>query len=357
MKALEKSNDNRNEEGIKNNIRRKNEKSQTNNIVSFNVKVCMLYHNLDKEQVLDIESKFSNKNIEFVNNLANVKGNRKRNLLRQFDYLVVILSSKCLEDYTLMRILVDNFDIGKSSKNRNIIPIIIEQDLYEPEKRNEIIQSWIVRSKIFEQKFFRGNFGDDITETLKKMQQISEMLQKFLKFSIDKDIKCDEEPYLRLIKKIEENGGIIHESLIKKIEENDGIIHESLFKKNEENSGMIHEWGGVVVNNDYKNCIIVEAKGHSTVHATQNNGISKNELKEIIDIIVKNLDKLNQEDADDLQDTLSMVVEEFDSEAPRTGRLRKCFNLLAPMITVTNGIPVLAQNLQKVYDYILPFIN
>lgn len=80
-------------------------------------------------------------------------------------------------------------------------------------------------------------------------------------------------------------------------------------------------------------------------------------MKSIIDLIEKDLKKLNQEDAEDLQDTLSMVVEEFNNGTPRVGRLRKYITLLAPMMTVTNGIPVLADNMQKLYNYIMSFIN
>lgn len=332
MKTLEEYNGNRNEEGLKlYEIKRKNKRNQTNNIVSFPIKIFVLYHNTNKEQILDMESKLANKSLEFENNLANVKSNsnRKLKLLRYFDYIVVILSKKCLEDYTLMEVLADNFVIGKNGKNKKIIPIIIEQDIYEPETRAQIIKWWIDRYNDYEKNFFRGKYGDDISKTLEKMQQIIEMLKMFLVFSKDKDIKSDEEPYSRLIKKIEEY------------------------------SGVIHERSGVLVNNNYNynQCQIINAEDDSTVNATQNNGISKDELKSIVDLIENNLEKLNQEQAEDLKDTLSMVVEEFNTGTPRVGRLRKCLTLLAPMITVTNGIPILTENLQKVYDYILPFIN
>ncbi len=330
MKTLEEYNGNGNEEGLKlYNIKRKSKNNQINNIVPFNIKVCVLYHNVDKARITDMELKLVNLNLKFENDLANVKSNsnRKVKLLKHFDYLVIILSDNCLKDYILMEILVDNFSMGKNCKNKKIIPIIIDQDLYEPETRAQIIKSWIDRSKKYEQDFFTGDYGDDITKTLEKMQHIREMLKNFLNFAIEKDIRSDEEPYLRLIRQIEEN------------------------------SGVIYERSGIVIENNYNNCQFNQPKDNSTVIATQNNGIGKDELNNIIDLIEKNLEKLNQEQAEDLQDTLSMVVEEFNNGAPRVGRLKKCITLLAPMLTVTNGIPVLAENLQKLYDYILPLIN
>lgn len=329
---MEKYNEKRNEEGLKlYEDNRKFKFDQANNIIYFNnnIKIFVLFHDDDKEQVLEIESKLANRNIEFVNNLANVRksSNRKLNLLKIHDYFVVILSKKCLEDYTLMEILVENFNISNNYKNKKILPIFIDKALYEPETREEIANSWTERANKFKERYSTGNYGDDTYNTEDKMRRIACMLRKFLVLAREKDIKSDEAPYLRLIKKIEEN------------------------------SGVTHERSGVMVNNTYNECQIINAKDHSTVTATQNNGINKDELKDIVDLIEANLEKLNQEQAEDLQDTLSMIVEEFSSETPRQGRLKKCLTLLAPMITVTNGIPILAENLQKVCDYILPYIK
>ena len=330
MKALGEYNGNGNEKWVDTfDNKKKNKRNQTNNIVPFNTNIFVLFHDSDKKQVLEIESKFVNRNIEFVNNLANVKrtSSRKLNLLKKFDYFVVFLSNECLKDYSLMEVLVEYFNTSSNNKNKKILPIFIDETLYEPETGEDIVNSWKERGNKFKEKYFTGNFGDDTSKTVEKMQQISYMLRKFLVFAREKDTKSDEDPYLRLVRKIEEH------------------------------SGVTHERSGVMVNNTYNECQIINAKDHSTVTATQNNGINKDELKDIVDLIEKNIEKLNQEQAEDLQDTLSMVVEEFSSETPRQGRLKKCLTLLAPMITVTNGIPILAENLQKVCDYILPYIK
>ena len=99
------------------------------------------------------------------------------------------------------------------------------------------------------------------------------------------------------------------------------------------------------------------AKGNATIKATQNNGINANELDEIIKGIMNNLSGLKEEDAENIRDVVEMAKEELTKPEPKTGRLRNCLSLIAPMITVANGVPVLMDNLQKLMDYITPFIK
>ena len=50
------------------------------------------------------------------------------------------------------------------------------------------------------------------------------------------------------------------------------------------------------------------------------------------------------------------VKEEIDKEKPKKSRLQNCLKLIAPMITIANGIPVLVTNLQKLHDIIIQCI-
>lgn len=69
-----------------------------------------------------------------------------------------------------------------------------------------------------------------------------------------------------------------------------------------------------------------------------------------------NLSRLNEKDADSLKDAIDMAKEELIKLEPKAGRLRNCLNLITPMITVVNNVPVLVSNLQKLTDYITSFI-
>ncbi len=52
-----------------------------------------------------------------------------------------------------------------------------------------------------------------------------------------------------------------------------------------------------------------------------------------------------------------MAKEELVKPEPKVSRLRNCVTLIAPMLTIANGIPALANSLQKLVDYIKPFIR
>lgn len=99
------------------------------------------------------------------------------------------------------------------------------------------------------------------------------------------------------------------------------------------------------------------AKYNATINATQNNGVKADELESIIKGIMENLSGLKDEDAESIKDAVDMAREELAKPEPKVSRLRSCVTLLAPMFTIANGIPVLANNLQGLIDYITPFIH
>jgi len=100
------------------------------------------------------------------------------------------------------------------------------------------------------------------------------------------------------------------------------------------------------------------AKDNATINAVQyNNGANANELDNIIKGIMGNLSGLKKEDADEIADTVDMVKEEFTKPEHKVSRLRNCLTLIAPMFTVANGMPTLVENLQKLVDYVMPYIR
>lgn len=94
------------------------------------------------------------------------------------------------------------------------------------------------------------------------------------------------------------------------------------------------------------------ASGNAVINATQNNGVSANELDDILKGITESLSKLEKENADEIADIVEMAREELAKPEPKVGRLRNCLTLIAPMFTIANGIPTLATNLQRLQEYI-----
>ena len=99
------------------------------------------------------------------------------------------------------------------------------------------------------------------------------------------------------------------------------------------------------------------AKDNGNVNAIQNNGIGNNELDAIIGEIKNNLSELKKEDAEEIMDIVDMAREELAKPQPKVSRLRNCIALIAPMMTIANGIPTLSSNLQKFGGFIMNYIK
>ena len=99
------------------------------------------------------------------------------------------------------------------------------------------------------------------------------------------------------------------------------------------------------------------AKDNAIINAIQNKGMDGNELETIFQAIKENLFGLKKDDVDAMLDLLEQVKEELDKEEPKKSRLQNCLKIIAPMITIANGIPVLATNLQKLHDFIIQYIS
>lgn len=52
-----------------------------------------------------------------------------------------------------------------------------------------------------------------------------------------------------------------------------------------------------------------------------------------------------------------MAMEELKKPEPKVSRLRNCLALIAPMFTIANGIPTLANNLQRLQELINSHIH
>lgn len=99
------------------------------------------------------------------------------------------------------------------------------------------------------------------------------------------------------------------------------------------------------------------ARDNATINATQYNGVNAGELDNIIKGIMENLSGLKKEDEEKIVDAVEMAKEELTKPEPKVSRLRNCLTLIAPMFTIANGIPTLVGNLQKLVDYITPYIR
>ncbi len=114
---------------------------------------------------------------------------------------------------------------------------------------------------------------------------------------------------------------------------------------------------GMIINMNMNGGQFNLAKDNATINAMQNNGVNGNELDDIIKGIMENLSELKKEDADEIADIVEMSKEELTKHEPKVSRLRNCLALIAPMFTIANGIPTLADNLHKLQEFIMHCIK
>lgn len=99
------------------------------------------------------------------------------------------------------------------------------------------------------------------------------------------------------------------------------------------------------------------ANDNATINVVQNNGINENELETIIRAINENVFGLKKEERDRILDVTEKVEQEMHKSEPKKSSLLNYSQIIAPMLTVANGIPVLAANLKKLYDFIIRYIS
>ncbi len=99
------------------------------------------------------------------------------------------------------------------------------------------------------------------------------------------------------------------------------------------------------------------ASDNAIINATQNNVATNKELENIIEAIKENLSVLNEENENTLIKALKSANDELVKSKPQVEVLRNCITLIAPILTIANGAPVLANNIQKLIDYIMPYIH
>ena len=99
------------------------------------------------------------------------------------------------------------------------------------------------------------------------------------------------------------------------------------------------------------------AKDNATIRAIQNNRIEEKELDVAIKAIVDNLSTLNEENTYKILNILGQIKGEMDKENPKINHLKNCLKRIEQVINITNGIPALTVNLQKLYNIIKCTIN
>ena len=99
------------------------------------------------------------------------------------------------------------------------------------------------------------------------------------------------------------------------------------------------------------------ASNNATINATQNNGIQSDELDKIVKAIMDNVSSVNKEDAETIADSVNMIKDELLKPEPKRAIISNGIKLLAPMISIVNGMPDLGTNIQNLIDFATRFLS
>ncbi len=99
------------------------------------------------------------------------------------------------------------------------------------------------------------------------------------------------------------------------------------------------------------------ANDNATVNAIQNNGASADEINKLVAGIIDNLGDIDSDTSETIVDAVNMIKEELMKPAPKRNILSSGIKLLAPIITIVNGTPTLADNIQALITYVSNLIS
>ena len=99
------------------------------------------------------------------------------------------------------------------------------------------------------------------------------------------------------------------------------------------------------------------AKDNATVNAVQNNGLNIEEIDRLVNGIVKNTDGLDEMNTEVLAETVEMIKEELLRPEPKKSVIGAGIKLIAPIVSIANGLPILATNIQAFIDFVMPYIK
>lgn len=264
------------------------------------VSIFILNHAKDKAVADEIEKNIKDIGIEIKRDVSEFSSyyDDKINVFDEVRYMVVLVSKDFLRDWSLMGILLDNYDLNGG--NSNIIPLIVENDLYDPMEKSNIVKSLQEYCVQYADIYYVKDYDEEVPKELEKMQRIIKMAKDFLNLSLKRDKRSDKLFFKKVIKYIETDLGI-------------SLNNEKGTSVGEENTRMERQGG--MTNNFYAPVNGVQIQhGNETAIQTQTLKQSdidyKNVLK-IVDEIKKNENKLDDvfgENATKVREILSEVT-------------------------------------------------
>lgn len=167
--------------------------------------ILMLYNVGNLSDMSELEPALRKINVKLTKGMGEVPNRFKKNknIASAYDYVGMIFSVQSLKDYPLMCDVIGVFQI---KRNRNkIIPLIVEDKIYEPEIQGEIVQCWDNRISAFNEGYYQKDHSISVLEKLRKMQEIRNCLEDIFCFATDIDKKSDLSVFDKIKKRVKED--------------------------------------------------------------------------------------------------------------------------------------------------------
>lgn len=120
--------------------------------------------------------------------------------------MAVLVSRELLLDWNIMEIILNCYNPLES--NDKIIPLIVQNDLYNPKEKSEILNLRKSYIEEYESDYFDKDYNGIESDELRKMQRILDAEKAFLSFSLVRDKKSNMTLAQRIIKYIKHDMGI-----------------------------------------------------------------------------------------------------------------------------------------------------
>ena len=290
------------------------------------ISILIYNHEEDKGKADNIERELIDYDIEIKRDIAELNSvyNNKVRVFKEVKYMIVLVSENFIKDWSRMKILFDNYRIG--GNNKRIIPLIVQNDLYEPHKRTAILNTLQKYRKDYAEEFCVKNHNEVSSEELLDMTKIIEMANDFLKFSIKRNKKSNKPLGAKVLKYIEMD---THSVLAK----NETNIAERENDKMNERIGVINNYYGTV------NGMQVQ-QGNDT--AIQNQTVGQNDfdytnVQKIVEQI-KKYDNVLDDTYNDDADKVREIVSEVTALTERKEEPKKIKNALLALKDLSIGV-------------------
>lgn len=262
----------------------------------------------------------------------------------EIDYVLLFISKKDLKDEKFLERFLNSY---QNKKCKKIVGFIIDDEIREPKNRMKLYKYYDKRFMRANQLIQKGISNDDIRRIgviyEKSRQKVGDYLNDIL--NGEKRI-CAEDQFEEQLR---EDTGKGHRIRMGSEKENKGMQENPTMNVNYNNNN--YNYNCSFRDNNNGNSGGVNSYGDNN---NINNGIGKDGLECLCDVIIGNISSLDEENKKNMRDMLEEVKEIYKDEKQKPkDRLGKCLKNVATMLTIINGLPNAMEQLQQLQTFLI----